>query len=58
VSDDGQALLAQLQNGLAAIADLFDQRDYAKALRDAMALAGSRRDAFTLLLTSPEFQRR
>jgi methionyl-tRNA synthetase len=39
VSDDGQALLAQLQNGLAAIADLFDQRDYAKALRDAMALA-------------------
>ena len=39
VSADGQALLAQLQNGLAAIADLFDQRDYAKALRDAMALA-------------------
>ncbi len=28
------------------------------ATRDAMALAGSRRDAFTLLLTSPEFQRR
>ena len=39
VSADGLALLAQLQNGLAAIADLFDQRDYAKALRDAMALA-------------------
>jgi methionyl-tRNA synthetase len=39
VSADGQALLAQLQNGLGAIADLFDQRDYAKALRDAMALA-------------------
>ena len=39
VSEDGHALLAQLQNGLAAIADLFDQRDYAKALRDAMALA-------------------
>jgi len=39
VSDDGQALLAQLQNALTAIADLFDERDYAKALRDTMALA-------------------
>ena len=39
VSADGQALLLQLQNGLNAIADLFDQRDYAKALRDTMALA-------------------
>jgi methionyl-tRNA synthetase len=39
VSADGQALLSQLQNGLNAIADLFDQRDYAKALRDTMALA-------------------
>jgi len=39
VSADGLALLAQLQNGLNAIADLFDQRDYAKALRDTMALA-------------------
>ena len=39
VSSDGQALLLQLQNGLAAIADLFERRDYAKALRDTMALA-------------------
>jgi len=39
VSADGQALLLQLQNGLAAMADLIDQRDYAKALRDSMALA-------------------
>ena len=39
VSADGQALLSQLQNGLSAMADLFDQRDYAKALREAMALA-------------------
>jgi methionyl-tRNA synthetase len=39
VSADGQALLLQLQNGLSAMADLFDQRDYAKALREAMALA-------------------
>jgi len=38
-SADGQALLLQLQNGLSAMADLFDQRDYAKALREAMALA-------------------
>jgi uncharacterized protein (DUF1800 family) len=28
------------------------------ATRDAMTHAGSRRDAMTLLLTSPEFQRR
>ena len=39
VSDDGQALLAQLQSKLTAVADLYDQRDYAKALRDTMALA-------------------
>ena len=39
VGADGQALLGQLQNGLAGVADLFEQRDYAKALRDTMALA-------------------
>ena len=39
VSSDGQALLQQLQNGLTSVAELFDQRDYAKALRDTMALA-------------------
>ena len=39
VSADGEALLSQLHAGLPAIEALYDQRDYAKALRDTMALA-------------------
>ncbi|HEY4069189.1 MAG TPA: methionine--tRNA ligase [Burkholderiaceae bacterium] len=39
VSADGQALLALLRGEQAAIAALYDTRDYAKALRDVMALA-------------------
>ncbi|MEY3652355.1 MAG: Methionine--tRNA ligase, partial [Pseudomonadota bacterium] len=39
VSVDGEALLAQLHAGLPAIEALYDARDYAKALRDTMALA-------------------
>ena len=39
VSSDGQALLTQLRDGLIPIAKLYDERDYAKAQRDIMALA-------------------
>jgi methionyl-tRNA synthetase len=39
VSADGDALLKLLHAGLPAIEALYDQRDYAKALRDTMALA-------------------
>ena len=39
VSSDGQALLTQLRDGLLPIAKLYDERDYAKAQRDIMALA-------------------
>ncbi|MEK0433783.1 MAG: Methionine--tRNA ligase, partial [Pseudomonadota bacterium] len=39
IGADGQALLTLLQNSLAGVADLLEQRDYAKALRDTMALA-------------------
>jgi len=36
---DGKALLDGLQQGLAPIADLYEQRDYARALREIMLLA-------------------
>ncbi|NCV62509.1 MAG: methionine--tRNA ligase [Betaproteobacteria bacterium] len=39
IGAEGQALLTLLQNSLAGVADLLEQRDYAKALRDTMALA-------------------
>ncbi len=39
VSADGQSLLQLLREGLAPIAKLYDERDYAKAQRDIMALA-------------------
>jgi methionyl-tRNA synthetase len=39
VSADGQALLNQLQAGIAPIATLFEAREYGKALRDTMLLA-------------------
>ena len=39
VSADGEALLSQLHAGLPAIEALYEHRDYAKALRDTMALA-------------------
>ncbi|MFM7697073.1 MAG: methionine--tRNA ligase, partial [Limnohabitans sp.] len=39
IGTDGQALLTLLQNSLPVVADLLEQRDYAKALRDTMALA-------------------
>jgi methionyl-tRNA synthetase len=39
VSADGDALLAHLHAGLPAIEALYDNRDFAKALRDTMALA-------------------
>ena len=39
VSSDSQALLTQLRDGLNPIAKLYDERDYAKAQRDIMALA-------------------
>ena len=39
--------------GTAILGPLLKQTTY-----DAMARAGSRREAMTLLLTSPEFQRR
>ena len=38
VSADGDALLSHLQSGIAPIAELLAERDYAKALRDVMAL--------------------
>ena len=39
ISDDGAALLSQLRNERANIEQLFEGREYAKALRDTMALA-------------------
>jgi methionyl-tRNA synthetase len=39
ISADGEALLAHLRHEQAAIAALYDTRDYAKALREVMALA-------------------
>jgi len=39
VSADGQALLTQLQAGIAPIAASFEAREYGKALRDTMLLA-------------------
>jgi methionyl-tRNA synthetase len=39
VSADGDALLTHLHAGLPAIESLYDNRDFAKALRDTMALA-------------------
>jgi methionyl-tRNA synthetase len=39
VSADGQALLTQLQAGIAPIATSFEAREYGKALRDTMLLA-------------------
>jgi uncharacterized protein (DUF1800 family) len=41
-----------------AIADTTLGPLYRPETQDAMAHAGSRREAMTLLLTSPEFQRR
>ena len=38
VSADGDALLSHLRDGVAPIAELLAERDYAKALRDVMAL--------------------
>ena len=38
VSADGDALLCHLRDGIAPIAELLAERDYAKALRDVMAL--------------------
>jgi methionyl-tRNA synthetase len=38
VSTDGDALLCHLRDGIAPIAELLAERDYAKALRDVMAL--------------------
>jgi methionyl-tRNA synthetase len=38
VSQDGQALLDTLSEGIQEIPALYDQRDYARALRDVMAL--------------------
>ncbi|MBM3387374.1 MAG: methionine--tRNA ligase subunit beta, partial [Betaproteobacteria bacterium] len=39
VSADGHALLGQLREGIAPIAELLSGRDYAKALREVMLLA-------------------
>jgi len=39
VSADGQALLAQLRDGLPTIAQYYDEREYAKAQREVMLLA-------------------
>ncbi len=39
VSADGQALLATLQNATPAIAAFYEEREYAKALREVMLLA-------------------
>jgi methionyl-tRNA synthetase len=39
VSADGEALLKQLHEGVAPIAKLYDERDFAKALREVMLLA-------------------
>ena len=38
ISADGEALLSHLRDGVAPIAELLAGRDYAKALRDVMAL--------------------
>ena len=38
VSADGDAVLSHLRDGIAPIAELLAERDYAKALRDVMAL--------------------
>jgi len=38
VSADGDALLSHLRDGIAPISELLAERDYAKALRDVMAL--------------------
>ena len=38
VSADGDAVLSHLHDGIAPIAELLAERDYAKALRDVMAL--------------------
>jgi len=38
ISADGDALLSHLQDGIAPIAELLAERDYAKALREVMAL--------------------
>jgi methionyl-tRNA synthetase len=38
ISADGDALLSQVRDGMAPIAELLAERDYAKALRDVMAL--------------------
>jgi len=39
VSDDGHALLSQLRESLAPIAQHFESRDFARAVRETMALA-------------------
>ncbi|MBS0407067.1 MAG: methionine--tRNA ligase [Proteobacteria bacterium] len=39
MSGDGQALLRALQGACAGITDLYEQRDYGKAVREVMALA-------------------
>ena len=39
LSADGQALLQTLQGACAGITDLYEQRDYGKAVREVMALA-------------------
>ena len=39
LSADGQALLQTLQGACAGITDLYEQRDYGKAMREVMALA-------------------
>ncbi|MDO5087178.1 MAG: methionine--tRNA ligase [Comamonadaceae bacterium] len=39
VSADGDALLSQLQDGVAPIAELLAEREYGKAVREIMALA-------------------
>ena len=39
VSADGQALIASLQSATPAIADFYEAREYAKALREVMLLA-------------------
>jgi methionyl-tRNA synthetase len=39
VSDDGHALLSQLREALALIAQHFESRDFARAVRETMALA-------------------
>ena len=38
MSADGDALLSHLRDSIAPIAEVLTERDYAKALRDVMAL--------------------